>query len=270
MENLRWILLAAGIFFILAIYFFGRQRRRNNSTDVSDLKEDLPEFSARDWDDMEEGVGRVRIVAREHHEDDFAEQQAQADADYSIADEPYSRLDSVDETDLTGRADLFEPVAEAEPLAVEPPVVDGRQAEPAPQKSSNVDIIVLYILAKPSTLLTGEKINSVAQANGFQFGRMNIYHRLDDNGQTIFSLANMLEPGNFDPDTIHHMTTSGLTVFTQLSNLSHPADDFDEMLRSAYYMSEMLGASLCNQKRQPITQADVEYYRKLIAEKENA
>ena len=73
MENLRWILLAAGIFFILAIYFVGRQRRRQNSSDLFDSKEELPEFTARDWDELDEGVGEVRVVARENDEHDFAE-----------------------------------------------------------------------------------------------------------------------------------------------------------------------------------------------------
>jgi len=117
--------------------------------------------------------------------------------------------------------------------------------------------------------LTGDKINSAAQANGLVFGSMNIFHHLDADEQTIFSLANMVEPGNFDPDSIHEMTTTGLTVFMQLSNLKNPADDFDEMLRCAYHISEMLDANLCNQNRQPITQADAEYYWILISEKEN-
>ncbi|MDH5611895.1 MAG: cell division protein ZipA [Gammaproteobacteria bacterium] len=279
MENLRWILLAAGIFFILAIYFVGRQRRRNNSSDLFDAKEDIPEFSARDWDELEEGVGKVRIVARERIEDDFsddlsAEPLPERNEPFVMADEQESAQsrsrEYIRKPDLTPSGDLFEELDEVESPPVEEPPAETQDRAPRQQKSSNVDIIVLYILAKPNKFLTGEKINSVAQANGFEFGRMNIFHRLDEKGQAIFSLANMMEPGNFDPDTIHSMKTSGLTVFMQLSNLTHPADDFDEMLRSAYYMSEMLDARLCNQERQPITQADAEYYRKLIAEKENA
>ena len=279
MENLRWILLAAGIFFILAIYFAGRQRRRNNSSDLLNNKEDLPDFSARDWDDLEEGVGEVRVVARENHTGDFLDEYS--DDQIPFHDEPAEIADIFEpeqednqEPELLTSEDLFVLTDEVEePLAEQPEVEssDTSSDTSSHQKSSsNVDIIVLYILAKPSEVLSGEKINSVAQANGFVFGSMNIYHRLDGDGQTIFSLANMMEPGNFDPDLIHEMTTSGLTVFMQLSNLTQPADDFDEMLRSAYHMSEMLGASLCNQNRQPFTQADAEYCRSLIAEKESA
>lgn len=274
MENLRLILLVAGIVFILAIYLIGRQRRRNNSSDLFDSKDDLPGFSARDWDELDEGVGEVRIVARERNDDYISE---------DFSDEPLNQYDdeveyeeqrlepSVElEEEPQETADLFESVDEKE-QPVEEAGTEEIHGDNAQQKTtSNVDIIVLYILAKSSEPLTGDRINSVAQANGLEFGRMNIFHRLDENGQTLFSLANMIEPGNFDPDSIHDLKTSGLTMFMQLSNLSHPSDDFDEMLRCAYHISEMLGASLCSHHRQPITQADAEYYRQIISDKENA
>ncbi len=269
MENLRWILLAAGIFFILAIYFVGRQRRRHNSSDLFDTKEDLPDFTARDWDELDEGVGEVRIIARESDEGDFTDnlsvKQISEDGDSGDSGDSGSESGYDQEEDLQPNDDLFVLTEE-----VEQPSVERDEADTKTQADSNVDIIVLYILAKSSNLLTGDKINSAAQANGLIFGNMNIFHRLDSDGKTIFSLANMVEPGNFDPESIHEMTTTGLTMFMQLSNLSHPADGFDEMLRCAYHMSEMLSADLCNHHRQPITQADAEYYRKLISEKENA
>jgi len=72
MEYLRWILLAAGIFFILAIYLMGRQRRRHKSSNLFDSKEELPDFCARDWDNLDEGVGKVRVIARENSEVDYS------------------------------------------------------------------------------------------------------------------------------------------------------------------------------------------------------
>jgi len=274
MENLRWILLAAGIFFVLAIYFVGRQRHRGNSADLFDNKQDLPDFSARDWDDLDEGVGEVRVVARDRHADDFLDEisddQSQPYEDIQItADTHEPDQEYYQEPEVQTNDDLFVLTDEVDESLVDQPDAENNDTKSEQPKSSSVDIIVLYILAKPFEVLSGDKINSVAQANGFVFGSMNIYHCHDANGQTIFSLANMMEPGNFDPDSIHEVTTSGLTVFMQLSNLTQPTDDFDEMLRSAYHMSEMLGASLCNQNRQPFTQADAEYYRNLIAEIEN-
>ena len=274
MENLRWILLAAGIFFILAIYFFGRQRRRDQSTDLFDNKQDLPDFTARDWDDLDEGVGEVRVVAHDEQEDDFldaiSDDQEQSYDDIQITTDAYEfEQGDQQESDELPDDDLFVLTDEVDEPVTESTEIENHDAISDQENNASVDIIVLYILANPSEVLYGEKINSAAQANGFVFGSMNIFHCLDGNGQTIFSLANMVEPGNFDPDTIHEMTTSGLTVFMQLSNLTQPLEGFDAMLRSAYHMSEMLGANLCNQNQQPFTQADAEYYRNMISEIEN-
>ena len=299
MENLRWILLAVGIIFILAIYFAGRQQRRRSKSNLFDPNEELPEFSARDWDELDEGVGKVRIVARDN-DDDFSEALAADLEPVPGYDEP-ANIDELQpraqrfepdfkrDANMPGSEDIFEQADAIEQLdagdeiaesPIEPPSVKQSSVEPRPvenqdtdkeaQNSSNVDIIVLHILAKSPEPLTGDSINSAARANGLTFGRMNIFHRLDEEGQALFSMANMIEPGNFDPDTIHDMTTSGLTMFMQLSTLAHPSACFDEMLRCAYHISEMLGASLCNQHRQPISQEDAEYYRQLISDKENA
>ncbi|MDT8451953.1 MAG: cell division protein ZipA [Gammaproteobacteria bacterium] len=294
MENLRWILLAVGIVFILAIYFAGRRRRRRSKSNLFDANEELPEFSARDWDELDEGVGKVRIVARDNDDDDFSGGLAADLAPVPDDDEPTDievlqpraqRFESgfKRDADLPDREEDFEQLDAGDEIVqspIEPPSVKQSSVEPRPaenqearkeaQNSSNVDIIVLHILAKSSEPLTGDRINSAARANGLTFGRMNIFHRLDEEGQALFSMANMIEPGNFDPDTIHDMTTSGLTMFMQLSTSAHPSACFDEMLRCAYHISEMLGAGLCNQYRQPITQEDAEYYRQLISEKDNA
>lgn len=60
MEYLRWILLAVGIFFILFIYLLGHKRRQQNNNDLVESQDDVPEFSAHDWDDLDEGVGEVK------------------------------------------------------------------------------------------------------------------------------------------------------------------------------------------------------------------
>ncbi|HHO59923.1 MAG TPA: hypothetical protein ENJ64_06735, partial [Thiotrichales bacterium] len=78
------------------------------------------------------------------------------------------------------------------------------------------DIIVMYILPKLDNIFPGSQINSSVQAMGLKFGEMNIYH-FKNGERTVFSLANMHEPGHFDPNTIHDMKSTGLTVFMQIN-----------------------------------------------------
>ncbi len=233
MESLRWILLAVGIVFVLVIYILGRSRRQRNHSMVDELEDDLPAFSASNLDDVDEGVGAVRIISSAEPDDDIAPVNISAE---NSQEERYDYL-LEDETAATD--------------------VDEANKNPS-------DIIVLYILSKTDEELIGSQINSAAQAMGLSFGDMNIFH-FKPKERSVFSLANMLEPGSFDPDTIHDLKTSGLTVFMQIK-AGDPLDDLTEMLQRSYQLAGLLGARLCNHKRKPLTEQDAENYRQQVSE----
>ena len=242
MESLRWILLVVGAVFVLVIYILGRNRRRRNDIVENNLEDDLPEFSAQNFDDFDEGVGEVRIVT---------------------SGGPVNHIDSfnVDEESLSDEA-----YTEYSAVTIDEDVID--KDDVAKESNTQSDIVVLYILPKPKQELLGAHVNSSAQAMGLAFGEMNIFH-YKDNARTVFSLANMLEPGSFNPDTIHDLRTTGLTVFMQF-NGEDPLDDLTEMLQRSYQLSGLLDARLCNHKREPLTEQDAENYRTRASEFINA
>jgi len=233
-ESLRWILLAAGIVFVLVIYIIGRSRRRRNHSMVDELDDDLPAFSAASLDDVDEGVGAVRIISGSDPDEDVV-----TSVDVSTYDA---------EEDLHGKPQDNE-------------VADGSTAKPSKAPS---DIIVLYILPKVGEELIGSQINSAAQAMGLSFGDMNIFH-YKPRERSVFSLANMLEPGSFDADTIHDLKTTGLTVFMQI-RAGDPLDDLTEMLQRSYQLAGLLGARLCSHERKVLTEQDAENYRAQVSE----
>ena len=240
MESLRWILLAAGIVFVLVIYMLGRSRRKRNHSHVDELEDNqedmLPEFSAQNLDDLDEGVGKVRVISG-------------------------AGLLATDEEDLSS----VKVSAEDSPIDNVSNRSKKQRTESSESKTPS-DFIVLYILpksgAKEDSLLLGSQINSSAQAMGLTFAEMNIFH-YKSNGRNVFSIANMLEPGSFDADTIHDLKTSGLTVFMQIQQ-GDPLDDLTEMLQRSYQLAGLLGARLCNNKRQTLTEQDAEDYRKQV------
>ena len=247
MESLRWILLAAGARFVLGIYLLGRSRKRRNHSVIDELDDDLPEFSARSLDDVDEGVGEVRVITNRTTEDDGGFES------FSTSDE--SGHAEVDSDSIS--ADVGVSASDSQP--------DDKQAKNSQRLK---DIIVLYILPKGDPqnqqALLGAQINSSAQAMGLSFGDMSIFH-YTVNGRNIFSLANMLEPGSFDPETIHDLKTSGLTVFMQLHK-GDPMDDLTEMLQRSYQLAGLLDARLCNHKRETLTEQDAENYRQQVRE----
>ena len=255
MESLRWILLAAGAVFVVIVYFLSRSRRQRNHSMVDDMEngeEDLPEFSARSLDDVDEGVGEVRIVTRRQLGEELQDDNLSDD----IVPGEAKRTD-LDNNEADASGDVgndAEDTAKSSDLK-----------KPAPKKTMvPSDIVVLYILAKPGQSLIGSQINSSVQAMGLKFGEMNIFH-YKDGDRSVFSLANMLEPGAFDPATIHDVKTSGLTVFMQMRQ-GDPLDDLTEMLQRSYQLAGLLDAKLCNHKREPLTAQDAEDYRTKVAE----
>ena len=224
MESLRWILLAAGIVFVIVIYFLGRNRRQRKQSMIDELDDDLPAFSAQSLDDVDEGVGQVRIITSNDSQID----------------------DDIESLNVTADAEQAE------------------ATQDAADKNALNDIIVLYILPKPDCSLAGAQINSSAQAMGLRFGEMNIFHYMDGT-RSVFSLANMLEPGSFDADTIHDLKTTGLTVFMQM-HVGDPLDDLTEMLQRSYQLAGLLDARLCNHKREPLTEQDAENYRTQVSD----
>ena len=226
MDNFRWILLAVGIVIIVIIYLISRKNKREFYQYDDDVSEDLPEVKTSNWDDLDEGVGEVRIVARA--EDVDLQEDQHKDAAY--ADDQYGAesADAINEYDrpVVERTAVHDPQSRLNP-ETEPGPLDDVQAESEPQpvveQKAEAEVteavLVLNILARDGSALSGKSINSVAHANNMEFGEMDIYHRMDENNQPLFSMINMVKPGSFDPSTIHELTTPGVSLFLQLPSM---------------------------------------------------
>ncbi|UCB54400.1 MAG: cell division protein ZipA [Thiotrichales bacterium] len=281
MDNFRWILLGVGIFIIVAIYLISRKNRRDFYQDDDFKSEDLPEVSTTNWDDLDEGVGEVRIIARSNDplNNDNGQKKQPVDREFYDADS-YDEDDALMAVYRPGHEFAPEPVPEPQP---QPQHQHQPEPEPEPEpepklesESGSADdskmdqapseaVIVLNILARDGSSLHGDSINSVAHANDMVFGDMNIYHHMGHNNNPEYSMINMVKPGSFDPSSMHDLNTPGISLFMQLPGPENASDAFTDMLQTAYRMSEILEARLCDQRRQPLTQSVVEEYRHIAA-----
>lgn len=138
----------------------------------------------------------------------------------------------------------------AKPEAIEVPTEEEQLGDP-------VDVLVLHLVAKEGEVLNGDELLPCLLTLNFKFGDMNIFHRHQDNagtGKVLFSLANMVKPGIFDPDTMEQFTTPGVVLFLPLPCYGDALLNFSNMLNSAHQLADDLDAVVLDGQRDPWTE----------------
>jgi cell division protein ZipA len=154
------------------------------------------------------------------------------------------------------------PPAPAGPGA-SPPAAKPAAAEPPPEATQR--ILALRITAAASSPFEGRSLREAIAAAGLEFGRYKVFHRLHLDGEPVFSLASLKEPGTFDPATMDGMSYRGVAMFAVLPGPLAPAEALEQMLEAARGITERLGGLLQDDRGAPLTMKRIEQLRADVA-----
>lgn len=127
------------------------------------------------------------------------------------------------------------------------------------------DIIVLNVLTD-SERIKGQELLEFLMENEMSYGEMEIFHKLDNQGEVLFSLANAIEPGTFDLSDIDESEIQGVTLFLQIDGANQAERIFDDMLELARKISGKFSSQIFDGTRSALTQQTIGHIRQNIRE----
>jgi cell division protein ZipA len=278
MNELRWILLAAGVVLIAGLYLWGMRSRwagrgeagvsRKAAVFSGGAKGFEPATPGDPEDDQEADEPVVNRV--EPSLDDDVLQADGDDENGATAPRRASILD--DEAELerpavtrreptfsAGRAEPVgltprqEPTLRPEPAAsrrVEPTVAT---PPPEPPKRPAQKILAIRVTSIAPARFAGAELLEALRSEGLSYGRYEIFHRLHDDGRPIYSVASLKEPGTFDLEAMPQTHYPGVAMFAVLPGPVAAADAFDEMIFSARALATHLNGALADERGAPLT-----------------
>lgn len=181
---------------------------------------------------------------------DYSDPKVEEDEDDAFLEDGLeSQYSSVDVSQVSPRGVTIEEEAEEEP------------------KLDIEEVIVINVFAAEGKPFLGMELLQLVLNCGMRYGEMDIFHRYEDGfdkGKVQFSMANAVEPGTFDLDTMGEGLSSGVSFFMGLPGPKNSMKAFDYMLETAQALVRNLGGELRDERRSLMREQTIEHCRQRI------
>lgn len=124
---------------------------------------------------------------------------------------------------------------------------------PGQRRSPDRRKILSLRLSSAPQKIEGAKLQEVLAAELLIHGRYDIFHREHSDGQAIFSIASMVEPGTFDLEKMNETLYPGVTMFAQLPGPVPGMHALNELVAFARRLHQSLGGVLQDDRGVPLT-----------------
>ncbi|HSC46873.1 MAG TPA: cell division protein ZipA [Gammaproteobacteria bacterium] len=152
------------------------------------------------------------------------------------------------------------------------PAADAKP-RPVPVREQGDELILaLHVQPRDGIPLPGPVVRAVMEEAGLRYGRYQVFHRLEgagENASSVFSVANMVEPGSFDLKTLAEITLPGLTLFMVLPGPRGGVDAYADMLATARRLAQQLEAEVLDETRSTLTRQTARHIRERIIQFEH-
>lgn len=234
--ELRWVLLIIGGLILVAIYLFSKRRRPDIADDVFD-----------------------------------AAKQADDNADASLTPITEDKEDALQDLGdhLQGLQALVkeESALRAQPSESRAGSAGAQRPRPRVAADGEQTIVVIHVVAPRPYVIQGRELLHAVQETGLEYGEFQIFHRHIErfgDKQIVFSLANMVKPGTFDPQRMDEFSTPGVSLFMRLPGPMEGLKAFNTMFACAEKLAGAFNAQLLDETRSVLTKQTVDHLREEI------
>ncbi len=265
-DQLRLILLVAGMALVVVIYLWDRYKRsrtrlkglslrqarrlQRELAEQEPAEEDVPSFSAvtRDQPAGEEELFQEPLLVEEP-----APEQPSEIPELELEPDPEPEAES--------------PAVDEEPAFSADAQDDYLHASPEEQEKLP-QMLVQIALVQQEGDFSGPDIAAAMEQVGLRPGAMDIYHRHDSRypDRVLFSVASLVNPGHFPFDDMDGFSTPGLLLFTQLPGVRDGLEIYSDMLYAANELAGILGGVLQDETHSVLSKQTIQHTRDAIME----
>jgi len=257
----REVLIVVGVLVILAIILDGARRiKRNRYENLQMSSRKLRKASAQDvtkeeLDALEASQfpsGRARVIGvRDEGDIQQVEDSLRRPNGFGFDREPEQEVFDLDNSIYERqRAELTQ------------------QAQPQkPAEKPNTqpeEVLVIHLMANKGEKVAGQQLLDAVLSAGLRYGAMKIFHRHlsdDGSGPVLFSMANLVNPGTFDLNTMGDLEVPGVTLFMALDDIADPVDALNIMIEAVDSIVGDLQLNVMDESRSSMTRNTIDHYR---------
>ncbi len=254
MQTFRLALIAIGAVIFVIVLMISKSDKRKQKNSKRRFEKNQPDVS-------------VNPTAEEVAEEAFDSEQEELGIQQELealkgmevmiaADKQPSAPVAVVQEEASSEAEaLPEAVAAAPAVNSTRQEVEEKKAAKGPRPDM---VITLYLQSLGKQRIHGAALLEATVKTGLVFGNMRLFHRVPEGSkQSLFSLANGLKPGTFDPTTWGTFETPMLTLFYSLPASFEGLAAWESMLATANRLASLLDLAVLDNQQMPLNRERV-------------